>query len=72
MGTAKQLGFIAQEVYDVELKHSSTGYTKIVDWADPEQLTLAPARMLPIAIKAIQELSSKIDALEARLAKLET
>ncbi len=72
MGTAKQLGFIAQEVYDVELKHSSTAYTKLVDWADPEQLTLAPARMLPIAIKAIQELSSKIDALEARLAKLET
>jgi trimeric autotransporter adhesin len=72
MGTAKQLGFIAQEVYNVELKHSSTGYTKLVDWADPERLTLAPARMLPIAIKAIQELSTKIDALEARLAKLET
>jgi len=72
MGSAKRLGFIAQEIYETEINHSSTGLTKIVNFDDPSRLTVAPARILPVAIKAIQELSDKIDALEARLVKLET
>ena len=71
-GTRRQVGFIAQELYDVELKHSSTKTTGIVDFTNPDSLSVAPAKMLPMAIKAIQQLSNKIDVLEARLAKLET
>lgn len=71
-GTRRQVGFIAQELYDVELKHSSTKTTGIVDFTNPDSLSVAPAKMLPMAIRAIQQLSDKIDALEARLAKLET
>jgi len=71
-GTRRQVGFIAQELYDVELKHSSTKTTSIVDFTNPDSLSVAPAKMLPMAIRAIQQLSDKIDALEARLAKLET
>jgi hypothetical protein len=64
-----QLGFIAQEVKDI--------FPDAVDvWKesdDPESpyLSLGSSALIPVLVKAIQELSAKNDALEARLAALE-
>jgi hypothetical protein len=59
-------GLIAEEVHAV-------GLTEFVQYAeDGSPDALAYGNMVSLCIKAIQELSAKNDALEARLAKLET
>ena len=71
MGDRPEIGFIAQELYDVELDHSSTTLTRLVSWENPERLEARPMATYPILVKAVQELSAKCDALEARIAALE-
>jgi len=71
MGDRPEIGFIAQELYDVELDHSSTTLTRLVSWENPEKLEARPMATYPILVKAVQELSAKCDALEARIAALE-
>ena len=78
-GTHKEeqldIGFKAQEVNTLE---ESSGY-KIADKTnlisklsgDGKQYSLAYEKFVPILVKAIQELSAKNDALEARIKKLE-
>jgi len=70
MGDTKQVGFIAQELYDVELEHSSTQHTKMVLWDNPDRLEAAPMRMFPILVKAVQELSAQVETLKAEIATL--
>lgn len=71
MGDRKQLGFIAQELAEVELDHASADYTHLVSWENPERLEADPMKTYPILVKAIQELSAEITALKARVATLE-
>ena len=71
MSDKPEIGFIAQELYDAELSHSSTKYTRLVSWENPEKLEARPMATYPILVKAVQELSAKCDALEARIAELE-
>ena len=71
LGAKPDIGFIAQELHDVELDHSSSSRTRLVNWANPEKLEADYVRSYPILVKAVQELSAKCDALEARIATLE-
>ena len=71
MGDRSEIGFIAQELYDVELDHSSTTLTRLVSWENPEKLEARPMATYPILVKAVQELSDKVDALTARIVELE-
>ena len=71
LGAKPDIGFIAQELHDVELNHSSSSRTRLVSWENPEKLEADYVRSYPILVKAVQELSAKCDALEARLAALE-
>ena len=71
LGAKPDIGFIAQELHDVELDHSSSSRTRLVSWANPEKLEADYVRSYPILVKAVQELSAKCDALEARIATLE-
>ncbi len=71
LGAKPDIGFIAQELHDVELDHSSSSRTRLVSWENPEKLEADYVRSYPILVKAVQELSAKCDALEARLAALE-
>lgn len=71
MGSMKDVGFIAQELWDTELKHSSTHRTRIVQFDTTDRLEAAPNRMFPILVKAVQELATKNEELETRLAALE-
>ena len=71
LGAKPDMGFIAQDLYDVELDHSSTSRTRLVNWENPEKLEADYMRSYPILVKAVQELSAKIDALTTRVAELE-
>ena len=71
LGAKPDIGFIAQELHDVELDHSSSSRTRLVNWSNPEKLEADYVRSYPILVKAVQELSAKCDALEARIAELE-
>ena len=71
LGAKPDMGFIAQDLYETELNHSSSSRTRLVNWENPEKLEADYVRSYPILVKAVQELSAKCDALEARLATLE-
>lgn len=71
LGATPDMGFIAQDLYDVELEHSSTSRTRLVKWDNPEKLEADYVRSYPILVKAVQELSAKVDALTARVKELE-
>jgi hypothetical protein len=57
-----ETGFIAQELQSAE---GSMDYLHLVYDVNPEKLEAAPAKLIPILVKAIQELSAKVTALEA-------
>ena len=58
-----EIGFIAQEL-DTAFG-AKNDYVHIVDKFNPDRLEAAPAKLIPILVKAIQELSTKVTALEA-------
>jgi len=67
----KEVGFIAQELHEVEMDFNSTDKTRLVNYDNPSKLEAAPMKTYPILIKAIQELSAKVDSLQARITELE-
>ena len=67
----KEIGFIAQELHEVEMDFSSTDKTRLVSYENPSKLEASPMNTYPILIKAIQELSAKVDSLQARITELE-
>ena len=60
-------GFIAQELLATEEKFGVRDWLGLVYDSNPEKLEASPAKLIPILVKAIQELSAKVDALEAQL-----
>ena len=73
-GDKVQHGFIAQEVKAVIDKHDEIkdGFEMwMKDDVDGRQ-RLAPSELIPMLVTAIQELSAKNDALEARVKELES
>lgn len=63
----KASGFVAQEV-DELVATLGAEHLNLVDKNDPDQYTLAQANLVPVLVKAIQELSAKVDELESKLA----
>ncbi len=59
-------GFVAQEIQEV-LDETNTNYTGIVDTNDSNQYTVAQANIIPILVKAVQELSAKVEVLENKI-----
>ena len=62
----KDFGFIAQEMMAVEDANDAEWVSSVLR-NNPERLEVAPAQLLPIAIKAIQELSAQLDELKAKV-----
>lgn len=58
-------GFIAQEVLQV-VNANNAEYTGLVDASNSEQYTFAMSNLIPILVKAVQELSAKVAELEAK------
>jgi hypothetical protein len=63
----KDFGFIAQDLQLVENKFGYKEYTKLVHDSNPDRFEADPMKTYPILIKAIQQLSAKVDNLEAQL-----
>lgn len=61
----KDCGFLAQDLKEAEDKHGVADYLRLVDDRNPEKLLASYGRLLPVMVKAIQELSAKVEALEA-------
>ena len=59
-----EAGFIAQEFQAVETA-TSVDYLRLVLADNPDKLEAAPNKLFPVLVKAIQELSAKVTALEA-------
>lgn len=57
-------GFIAQEIKET-LDESGIDYTGIVNTDDPNQYTVAQANIIPMLVKAIQELKAEIEILKS-------
>jgi hypothetical protein len=64
----KDFGFIAQDLQLVENKFGYKEYTKLVHDSNPDRFEADPMKTYPILIKAVQQLSAKVDSLEAQLA----
>ena len=65
------IGFIAQELAEVEDSFEDSERLRLTLRDNPEKLEATPGRLLPIAIKAIQELSQQNAELLARVEALE-
>jgi hypothetical protein len=61
------MGFIAQELLEAENSHSSRYFSKLVFDKDPEKLEASYGRLIPVLVKAIQELSNEVDRLKEKL-----
>jgi len=64
-GDGEYLSFIAQEAQDAINKHSAD-VVKLIRAREDGVLTAAPGALIPVLVKAIQELSAKVAALEAK------
>jgi len=71
MAGKKDFGFIAQELKTAADATEYSNHIRLVSEANPDRLEADPMKMFPILVKALQELSAKNDALEARLITLE-
>ena len=62
-----QLGFLAQDVIALEKKYGGVaGDLLIADDETEESLKITETKFIPILVKAIQELTARVQALEAR------
>ena len=62
-----EAGFLAQDLQQVQ-EAADADYLGLVYDDNPEKLEASPGKLIPVLVKAIQELSAKVEALEARLA----
>ena len=63
-------GFLAQDLQKTQ-KDSSAEFLNLVMDNNPDRLEAREGQLIPVLVKAIQELSAKNDALEARIKTLE-
>ena len=62
-------GFIAQDLQSAQTNH---GYLDLVMDNNPDKLEAKQEHLIPVLVQAIKDLSAKNDALEARIASLES
>lgn len=61
----QEAGFIAQELDAVQQEFGAEDYLQLVYKSNPEKLEATPGNLLPIMVKAIQELKAEFDAYKA-------
>ena len=64
-----QLGVIAQELQQAQKDAGVTVPNLVLD-TNPEKLEASPATLIPVLVKAVQELSAELKAVKAELAAL--
>jgi hypothetical protein len=63
-------GFIAQEIDEVQTKEG-VEWLNLVLKSNPDRLEATPGNLLPVMVKAIQDLKTENDLLKARLSRFE-
>ena len=63
----KDIGFIAQELNEVQNDFGMEDYLDIVLKSDPERLEASYGKLVPVLVKAVQELSSEVARLKELL-----
>jgi trimeric autotransporter adhesin len=62
----KDFGFIAQDLQKAQEDNGAPWVNAVLE-SNPERLEAAPGKLLPIAIKAIQELSEQVQLMKSSL-----
>jgi hypothetical protein len=62
-----EAGFIAQELREAQ-ENANANYLGLVYDENPDKLEASPGKLIPVLVKAIQELSTKVTELEEKLA----
>jgi hypothetical protein len=62
-----EAGFIAQELQAAQEAAGAANYLGLVYDENPERLEASAGKLLPVLVKAIQELSAKVDSLQTEL-----
>ena len=62
----KDFGFIAQDLKATQEKHDMAETLGLVYEENPEKLEASYGKLIPILVKAIKELSAKVEALESK------
>jgi hypothetical protein len=65
----KDFGFIAQDLKATQEKHDLAETLGLVYEENPEKLEASYGKLIPILVKAIKELSAKVEALESKKKK---
>jgi len=63
----KDFGFIAQDLKSTQEEEGVADYLKLVYEGNPEKLQASYGKLVPILVKAIQDLSAKVTELENKL-----
>ena len=71
MAGATDIGFIAQELAELEDEYDDAERLRLTLRDNPEKLEASPGRLVPILVKAVQDLSAQNEALVARIEALE-
>jgi hypothetical protein len=66
-----EAGFIAQELLAAQ-EEVSADYLGLVSDIDPEHLEASPGKLIPVLVKAIQELSVRLETTEYELAEIKS
>lgn len=64
-------GFIAQELLAAANKYSANSWLKLAEDSNPNELVADPGRLVPVLVKAVQELDSSIEKLKTDVAALQ-
>jgi hypothetical protein len=65
------VGFISQELIEVEDSFEAADRLRLTLRENPDSLEATPGRLIPVIVKALQELSAENESLKARLEALE-
>jgi len=67
----QEAGFIAQDLDEVQRDFGAEEYLDLVMHSNPEKLEASPGKLLPVLVKAIQELAEQNREYESRIRRLE-
>jgi hypothetical protein len=62
-----EAGFLAQEVQQVQSTYNADEYLGLIYDDNPEKLELSPGKLIPVLVKAIQELTARVEQLESNV-----
>ena len=67
MEGAKDIGFIAQDLDNVQDEFNIADYANLVLKENPDKLEASYGKLVPVLVKAVQELSSEVARLKELL-----